>query len=104
HLITDPDAFREAIAAALRASESGRLVTFGITPTHAHAGYGYIQRGTALDGLPRCHAVPRFVEKPDAATAAALVASGDYLWNSGIFLFPPPPYLPQPHPHPPPLL
>jgi mannose-1-phosphate guanylyltransferase/mannose-1-phosphate guanylyltransferase/mannose-6-phosphate isomerase len=93
HLIADPDAFREAIAAALRASESGRLVTFGITPTHAHAGYGYIQRGTALDGLPRCHAVARFVEKPAAATAAALVASGEYLWNSGIFLFPAARYL-----------
>ena len=93
HVIADPDAFREAIAAALRASESGRLVTFGITPTGAHAGYGYIQRGSALDGLPRCHAVARFVEKPDAATAAALVASGEYLWNSGIFVFPAARYL-----------
>jgi mannose-1-phosphate guanylyltransferase / mannose-6-phosphate isomerase len=88
HIIADPDAFREAIAAALRASESGRLVTFGITPTRAHAGYGYIQRGGVLDEWPRCHAVVRFVEKPDAATAAVLVARGDYLWNSGIFLFP----------------
>ena len=93
HVIADPDAFRAAIAAALRASESGRLVTVGITPTGAHAGYGYIQRGSVLDGLPRCHGVARFVEKPDPATAAALVASGEYLWNSGIFLFPAARYL-----------
>src|SRR4029077_15329847 len=50
HIIADPDALREAIAAALGASQSGRLVTFGITPTRVHAGYGYIQRGGALDG------------------------------------------------------
>jgi mannose-1-phosphate guanylyltransferase/mannose-1-phosphate guanylyltransferase/mannose-6-phosphate isomerase len=93
HVIGDLDAFHDAVAVALRASEAGHLVTFGITPTRPHAGYGYIQRGEALPALPRCHAVARFVEKPDAATAAAWVASGAYLWNSGIFLFPAARYL-----------
>jgi mannose-1-phosphate guanylyltransferase/mannose-6-phosphate isomerase len=93
HVIGDPHAFRAAIAVALRASEAGHLVTFGITPTRPHAGYGYIHRGAALPGLPGCHAVARFVEKPDIATAGAWVASGEYLWNSGIFLFPAARYL-----------
>jgi len=88
HVIGDLQAFHDAIAAAHRASDAGHLVTFGIAPTAPHVGYGYIQRGDALPALPRCHAVARFVEKPDAATAAAWFASGDYLWNSGIFLFP----------------
>jgi len=84
HVIADPDAFRAAIAAALRASESGRLVTVGITPTGAHAGYGYIQRGSVLDGLPRCHGVARFVEKPAPRTAQELLRARA-LWNSFIF-------------------
>jgi mannose-1-phosphate guanylyltransferase / mannose-6-phosphate isomerase len=93
HVIGNPGAFRDAVGQALGASESGKLVTFGITPTSAHTGYGYLQRGAALAGLPGCHAVGRFVEKPDAETAAAWIASGDYLWNSGIFLFPAARYL-----------
>ena len=94
HVIGDPDAFHDAVAR--RASGPARRDTSspsGSTPTRPHAGYGYIQRGEALPALPRCHAVARFVEKPDAATAAAWVASGDYLWNSGIFLFPAARYL-----------
>ena len=93
HVIGEPDAFRDAIAAASRAADAGRLVTFGIEPTGPHTGYGYIQRGAPLPGLPGCHAVARFVEKPDAATAEAWVASGEYQWNSGIFLFPAARYL-----------
>jgi mannose-1-phosphate guanylyltransferase/mannose-6-phosphate isomerase len=93
HLIADPDAFRSAVAVASAASLAGRLVTFGIEPTGPHTGFGYIQRGAPLPGLPGCHGVARFVEKPDAATAEAWVASGEYLWNSGIFLFPAARYL-----------
>src|SRR4029079_13183938 len=52
-----------------------------------HTGYAYIRRGAPLADHPGCHLVERFVEKPDAATAAAWVESGDHLWNSGIFLF-----------------
>jgi mannose-1-phosphate guanylyltransferase / mannose-6-phosphate isomerase len=93
HVIADPDAFHDAITAASRAAAAGRLVTFGIEPTGPHTGYGYIQRGDPLPGLPGCHAVARFVEKPDLPTAEAWVASGDYQWNSGIFLFPAARYL-----------
>src|SRR5262249_27269045 len=93
HVIGDPQAFRAAVAVALRASEAGHLVTFGITPTRPHTRYGYLHPGAALPGLPPRPPVARFVEKPDAATARAWVASGEYLWNSGIFLFPAARYL-----------
>jgi mannose-1-phosphate guanylyltransferase/mannose-6-phosphate isomerase len=87
HVIADPVAFRDAVARALPASADGHLVTFGIQPAEPHTGYGYIRRGAPLPGRAGCHLVERFVEKPDAATAGAWVASGEYLWNSGIFLF-----------------
>ena len=87
HVIADPEAFRDAVARAQPASADGRLVTFGIEPTEPHTGYGYIRRGAPLPDRPGCHRVERFVEKPDVATAAAWLASGDHLWNSGIFLF-----------------
>lgn len=85
HLIADPAAFRAALDAAVPLAEEGRLVTFGIRPTGPNTGYGYIKRGEALTGG---FAVERFVEKPDLATAEGYVASGDYTWNSGIFLLP----------------
>lgn len=85
HLIADVPAFHRALEAAVPLAEAGRLVTFGIQPTNPNTGYGYIRRGKALDdGFE----VERFVEKPDLATAEAYVASGDYTWNSGIFLLP----------------
>ena len=83
HVIADADAFRAAVRAASAAAEAGSLVTFGIVPTGPETGYGYI-KAAAGEGV---RAVERFVEKPDAATAAAYVASGDYAWNSGMFLF-----------------
>lgn len=84
HQIANTKAFHAAIAAAAPLARDGMLVTFGITPTEPHTGYGYIRRGAAVqDG----YAVAQFVEKPDAATATGYLASGDYLWNSGIFLF-----------------
>lgn len=81
HIIADDAAF---LAAVKSARSLNHLTTFGITPTHAETGYGYIQKGTALTSG---FAVQQFVEKPDAATAAAYLASGDYCWNSGMFCF-----------------
>ncbi|WP_018949599.1 mannose-1-phosphate guanylyltransferase/mannose-6-phosphate isomerase [Thioalkalivibrio sp. ALMg11] len=85
HHIGDPKAFQAAVARAMTLAEAGHLVTFGIVPTAAETGYGYIQQGESLgDAGAR---VARFVEKPDAATAREYVDSGDYLWNSGMFVF-----------------
>ncbi len=83
HVISDVEAFRASVRAAQTAAEEGRLVTFGIVPTGPETGYGYIR---AEDG-EGVRAVARFVEKPNAATAEAYLASGDYFWNSGMFLF-----------------
>ncbi len=85
HVIRKPEAFREACRQAAEAATDGKIVTFGITPTHAATNYGYIRPGAPLSGAA-VHAVAAFVEKPDAATAAQYVAER-YLWNSGNFLF-----------------
>ncbi len=85
HVIADLGAFHSATAAALPLVEAGWLATYGITPTGPETGYGYIQMGDAV--TPTVHEVARFVEKPDAQRAAAMIAGGDYLWNGGIFLF-----------------
>jgi len=83
HVITDEAAFRSAVQAAGNAAEAGKLVTFGIVPTGPETGYGYIKAAHG-QGL---RAVERFVEKPDLETASGYVASGQYYWNSGMFLF-----------------
>ena len=83
HVIADQGAFHAAVQVAAQAAASGKLVTFGIVPTGPETGYGYI-KAAAGDGA---RAVERFVEKPDLATASDYVASGQYLWNSGMFLF-----------------
>jgi mannose-1-phosphate guanylyltransferase/mannose-6-phosphate isomerase len=93
HVIGRPDAFHRAIAAAEKAAEQGRLVTFGIHAETPETGYGYIQAGALLDGLDGVHGVERFVEKPDSLAARKYVAEGDYYWNSGIFLLPAAEYL-----------
>jgi mannose-1-phosphate guanylyltransferase/mannose-6-phosphate isomerase len=88
HLIPDPNAFRLAVMAAAGRARLGDLVTFGISPTRAETGYGYLEltdRSALLKNAPQNLA--RFVEKPDAAKAQAMIASGNYLWNAGIFLF-----------------
>ena len=85
HVVPDAPAFRAAVEAGLAEAQSGQLVTFGITPTHPETGYGYLELERSPDGAPA--ALTRFVEKPDAETAAKLVASGRHLWNAGIFLF-----------------
>ena len=91
HLIGDRGAFLAALRSALPAVEGGWLVTFGITPDRAETGYGYIRQGDPIAG--GAHRAERFLEKPDAATAAMLVADGRHVWNAGIFLFRPEAYL-----------
>jgi len=84
HLIQDVAAFHAAVQAAMPLAAAGKLVTFGVVPTHPETGYGYVERGEPLG--PGGYAVQRFVEKPDAATAQAYLDSGRYFWNSGMFL------------------
>lgn len=89
HLIANEAAFRKALSAAAHVAQDGYLVTLGIAPSHAHTGYGYIQRGVSLgkpQGLPAFR-VLRFTEKPDAPTALGFVESGEYYWNGGIFVW-----------------
>ena len=86
HLIADVPAFHAAVAEGMKAVASGHLVTFGIVPDAPETGYGYIQQGEALPG-GTVRQVARFVEKPNRETAETFLASGDYLWNSGMFLF-----------------
>ncbi|MFN9903774.1 MAG: sugar phosphate nucleotidyltransferase, partial [bacterium] len=86
-LIRDLDAFAKAVEAALATAREGLLVTFGISPTHPETGFGYVECGEALAvavGSPPIHRVARFVEKPAIATAQAYVASGRFVWNSGM--------------------
>jgi len=87
HYIVDTMKFRAAVATAASAAETGALVTFGITPTLPETGYGYIRRGEAMAKANGCYRVAAFVEKPDSVTADKYLASGQYLWNSGMFLF-----------------
>jgi mannose-1-phosphate guanylyltransferase len=88
HVIDDTLTFHQAISVALPYAIMGKLVTFGIVPTGPEIGYGYIHRGDSLaDSENGAHNVHRFVEKPDYATALEYVASGEYYWNSGMFMF-----------------
>jgi len=84
HVITDVPAFQAAVAVGRVAAESGSLVTFGVVPDRAETGYGYIRRGA---GPGPAFSVGKFVEKPDSATARGYVESGEYYWNSGMFMF-----------------
>ena len=86
HVVPDAPAFRAAVEAGREAALRGDLVTFGIRPTRPETGYGWLELDGAAEGgavLPLC----RFVEKPDLATARAMLEAGRYLWNAGIFLF-----------------
>jgi mannose-1-phosphate guanylyltransferase/mannose-6-phosphate isomerase len=87
HVVPDPAAFRAAVARGLARVAGGDLVTFGITPDRPETGYGYLQLAAPPDGSGAAVPLTRFVEKPDLATAEAMLADGGYLWNSGIFLF-----------------
>lgn len=88
HLIKNETAFHVALKQAVAAAEKGDLVTFGIVPTHPETGYGYIkarktQKATNASAFP----VEQFVEKPDQSTARRYIKSGNYYWNSGMFVF-----------------
>jgi mannose-1-phosphate guanylyltransferase/mannose-6-phosphate isomerase len=85
--ITHPQALDAALAAAIPAARAGRVVTFGMRPTAPETGYGYIEVGSAIAGLQGVCELAAFVEKPDAAKAADLIADGRHLWNSGMFVF-----------------
>jgi mannose-1-phosphate guanylyltransferase/mannose-6-phosphate isomerase len=86
HVVRNETAFHAAIAAGIPAAADGAIVTFGIVPDRAETGYGYIQTDGSAGQGAEVLALRRFVEKPDAQTAAAYVASGEYLWNSGLFM------------------
>ena len=89
HLITPQQEFAKRLAEGFRLVESdpARFVTFGITPTFAATGYGYVERGEAIAGFDQCFHARRFVEKPDRARAEQYLASGTFSWNSGMFVF-----------------
>jgi mannose-1-phosphate guanylyltransferase/mannose-1-phosphate guanylyltransferase/mannose-6-phosphate isomerase len=90
HAIGDMDAFRQAIETGVLTAQAGHLVTFGIKPDKPETGFGYLKQGAKIFGIAGeiiPHRVERFVEKPDQATAETYLRSGDYFWNSGIFMF-----------------
>ena len=84
HVIQDPDSFSKAVIDAIPLAESGKLVTFGVVPHKPHTGYGYIKKGNA-EGAG--FIVDAFVEKPEIEVATDYLNSGNYYWNSGMFLF-----------------
>lgn len=89
HLIADAASYCGAVSSAMQAAQSGRVVTFGVTPDRPETGYGYIERGAPLPGGSGAQAVDSFREKPDRQVAEEYVASGRFSWNAGIFLFSP---------------
>jgi mannose-1-phosphate guanylyltransferase / mannose-6-phosphate isomerase len=87
HVIPDAHGFCAAVAAAALDAASGRIVTFGVSPSRPETGYGYLQIADRADAASAMlKPLARFVEKPDAADAARMIAEGGYLWNAGIFL------------------
>lgn len=91
HNVTADPGYWLAVDQAIEAATSGQLVTFGIRPTHAETGFGYIKSNAAIGEGAR--PVQRFVEKPDAERAARMLAKGSYLWNSGMFMLGARPFL-----------
>jgi mannose-1-phosphate guanylyltransferase/mannose-6-phosphate isomerase len=86
HAIADQEAFQRAVESAMDAASQGYIVTFGIQPTRAETGYGYVKAGARL-GTTGAHEVERFVEKPSLERAQSFLEAGDYYWNGGMFLF-----------------
>ena len=85
HVIKDIDAFHQAINVANKQAQNGKFATFGIVPTNANIGYGYIK--SSEDNNDGAYKVEEFVEKPDLKTAESYLEKGNYLWNSGMFMF-----------------
>lgn len=107
HVIQDADAFAEAVFLGLKASDTGALVTFGVTADAPETGYGYIKAsGTdrQIDDGNCALPVEEFVEKPDRERAGQYVKSGQYFWNSGMFLFKASRYVEEIETHAPPIL
>jgi len=92
HHIKDFSPLTSQINDAVTLAEQGKLVTFSITPSMAHSGFGYIKQGSKISGS-NCFEVAEFKEKPNLATAQKYLAEGGYSWNSGMFLFTPQAYL-----------
>ncbi|UCB56117.1 MAG: mannose-1-phosphate guanylyltransferase/mannose-6-phosphate isomerase [Thiotrichales bacterium] len=86
HVIADVETFQSALQLGKQQSEAGKLVTFGVVPDAPETGFGYIKAQSTGKQEP-CYEVDQFVEKPDAETAAAYIADGNYYWNSGMFMF-----------------
>ncbi|MDF3156493.1 mannose-1-phosphate guanylyltransferase/mannose-6-phosphate isomerase [Mesorhizobium sp. XAP10] len=84
HQISTTTQFWETVKAGVPAADSGKIIVFGIKPTHPETGYGYIEATANADGVA---SVSRFVEKPNAKTARKYMSSGQFYWNAGIFLF-----------------
>ncbi len=87
HIIQDTKEFHRVIEAGCRVAEQGQLITFGIVPDKTETGYGYIKRAESFSKEDNAYNVERFVEKPDLATAQKYFDSGEYYWNSGMFMF-----------------
>lgn len=87
HVISDAEAFQEAVMIGREAANDGKLVTFGITPTHPETAYGYLELFNNPNGSTHPLDLVAFIEKPDAGRAAEMLATGRFLWNAGIFLF-----------------
>ncbi|MGX4729985.1 mannose-1-phosphate guanylyltransferase/mannose-6-phosphate isomerase [Pseudomonas corrugata] len=85
HLIQDIPAFHSSVRTALAFAQSGKLVTFGVVPTCPETGYGYIEKGRPVE--QGGYIINRFVEKPDLETAQNYLTTGNYFWNSGMFMF-----------------
>ena len=87
HVVPDAPGFRALVASVASFALAGRIVTFGISPTRPETGYGYLQLDEGADVASSApQPLSRFVVKPDAASAARMIADGGYLWNAGIFL------------------
>ena len=89
HLISPEDVFAARVGQGFELVEAdgSALVTFGVVPTSPNTGYGYLERGPVIDGFEDAAAVVNFTEKPNAELAASWVASGNYWWNSGMFVW-----------------
>ena len=103
HFIRDTEAFLRVVEAGRACAAHGHLITFGIVPNAPETGYGYLRQGAPIETCADAFRVARFVEKPDLETARAYLASGDYFWNSGMFLFRASSYLQQLQRHAPPI-
>ncbi len=89
HVVRDVSAFQAAVRHGAALAQGNRIVTFGITPNTPHTGYGYIRKGAPLADDTAAFRVAEFVEKPSLDAAKQMIRSGDYLWNSGLFMMRP---------------